>query len=59
MADQNPVTNLRERLQAGLPERYRVEGQLGEGGMAVVFRATDLTHDRQVAVKVSAPNSPP
>ncbi len=33
-------------------ERYRVEGQIAEGGMATVFLAVDLRHDRKVAVKV-------
>jgi eukaryotic-like serine/threonine-protein kinase len=49
------VTSLLQRLQTALPERYRIERQLGEGGMAVVFCATDLKHDRQVAVKVLRP----
>ena len=55
ISDESAVTSLLERLRTGLTERYRVERQLGEGGMAVVFRATDLKHDRQVAVKVLSP----
>ncbi len=55
MSDPNSATSLLQRLQTALPERYRIERQLGEGGMAVVFRATDLKHDRQVAVKVLRP----
>jgi serine/threonine-protein kinase len=35
-----------------LVDRYRIERQLGAGGMAIVFLATDLRHQRQVAVKV-------
>ncbi len=42
-------------LQAGLTDRYRVERLLGEGGMAFVFAATDVRHDRQVALKVLRP----
>jgi serine/threonine-protein kinase len=49
------VTDLLTQLQAGLPGHYRVERQLGEGGMAVVFLATDLKHQRQVAIKVLRP----
>ena len=37
----------------------RVERELGQGGMAVVFLARDLRHDRHVAVKVLRPKSPP
>jgi TolB-like protein/tRNA A-37 threonylcarbamoyl transferase component Bud32/tetratricopeptide (TPR) repeat protein len=38
-----------------LAERYRVERQAGEGGMAIVFEATDLKHGRRVALKVLRP----
>ena len=41
---------------AALADRYRIEGPLGSGGMAAVFRATDLKHDRQVAIKVIHPD---
>ena len=44
-----------ERLRAALGQRYRIERELGEGGMAVVFLAHDLKHDRHVAVKVLRP----
>jgi TolB-like protein/tetratricopeptide (TPR) repeat protein len=44
-----------ERLRAALGHRYRIERALGEGGMAVVFLAQDLRHDRPVAVKVLKP----
>ncbi len=43
------------QLQAGLTGRYRIERQLGEGGMAFVFAATDVRHDRPVAIKVLRP----
>ena len=43
------------RLATALEERYRIERQLGAGGMATVYLATDLKHDREVALKVLRP----
>ena len=41
-----------ERLRAALSERYAVEREIGSGGMATVYLARDLKHDREVALKV-------
>jgi formylglycine-generating enzyme required for sulfatase activity/tRNA A-37 threonylcarbamoyl transferase component Bud32 len=51
----NPPLPERERLAAALSGRYSVEQELGQGGMAVVYRARDLKHDRLVAIKVLKP----
>ncbi|MEJ2677867.1 MAG: protein kinase, partial [Gemmatimonadota bacterium] len=42
----------RERLARALADRYRIERTLGQGGMATVYLARDLKHDRRVAIKV-------
>jgi len=46
---------LLDSLKAALAGRYRVERELGRGGMATVYLARDLKHDRLVAVKVLRP----
>jgi len=46
------MTDLRAQLQAGLGGSYTLERELGRGGMATVFLAQDLKHDRPVALKV-------
>ena len=45
-----------ERLTAALADRYRIDGEIGQGGMATVYRAHDLRHDRQVAIKIVHPD---
>src|SRR5215213_4181445 len=44
-----------ERLGSALADRYRIERELGQGGMATVYLAHDLKHERKVAVKVLKP----
>jgi eukaryotic-like serine/threonine-protein kinase len=44
-----------DRLRAALADRYRIERELGQGGMATVYLAADLKHDRRVALKVLKP----
>ena len=43
------------RLSTALADRYRIEREIGEGGMATVYLAEDLKHKRKVAVKVLRP----
>ncbi|HEU5171077.1 MAG TPA: protein kinase [Gemmatimonadales bacterium] len=49
------MADLRAQLQAGLSGSYTLERELGRGGMATVFLAHDLKHDRPVALKVLHP----
>ncbi|HEY7028526.1 MAG TPA: protein kinase [Gemmatimonadales bacterium] len=44
-----------QRLSAALADRYRIERELGRGGMAVVYLAEDLKHHRRVAIKLLRP----
>jgi serine/threonine-protein kinase len=44
-----------DRLAAALADRYTIEQELGAGGMATVYLAHDIKHDRKVAVKVLRP----
>ncbi len=49
------MTEITGRLSTALADRYRIERHLGEGGMATVYLAHDLKHDRHVALKVLRP----
>jgi len=49
------VTETVSRLRGALADRYRIERELGQGGMATVYLAEDLKHHRKVAVKVLRP----
>ena len=51
LAMSDPVTRLNEALEG----RYAIERELGEGGMATVYLAKDLKHNRNVALKVLKP----
>jgi eukaryotic-like serine/threonine-protein kinase len=44
-----------DRLATALADRYRIERELGAGGMATVYLAHDIKHDRKVAIKVLKP----
>src|SRR5512134_305734 len=46
------MTELLNRLQDSLADRYRIGREIGRGGMATVYLAHDLKHDRDVALKV-------
>ena len=49
------MSDLSQKLQNALGPRYRVQRELGQGGMAVVYLAEDLQHSRSVAIKVLRP----
>ncbi len=50
------MADLLERLRASLRDRYEVDRDVGQGGMAVVYLARDVKHDRSVAIKVLLPD---
>ncbi|MEP6780471.1 MAG: protein kinase, partial [Gemmatimonadaceae bacterium] len=49
------MTDAHERLREALRDRYLIERELGAGGMATVFLARDIKHDRDVAIKLLKP----
>ena len=49
------MSDITERLKSALADRYRIERELGQGGMSIVYLAEDLKHHRKVAVKVLRP----
>jgi tRNA A-37 threonylcarbamoyl transferase component Bud32 len=49
------MTQSTDRLAAALADRYTIERELGQGGMATVYLAHDIKHDRKVALKVLKP----
>ncbi len=53
--DDKSSSDVLRRLAAALEGRYAVERELGRGGMAAVFLARDVKHDREVAIKVLHP----
>src|SRR3954469_18999612 len=49
------MENLLDRVVVAIGEQYLVDGEIGRGGSAVVYRGTDLKLGRQVAIKVLPP----
>ena len=49
------MPELLSRLQTALFDRYRLDREIGAGGMATVYLAQDIRHDRRVALKVLRP----
>ncbi|MFQ5809285.1 MAG: protein kinase, partial [Armatimonadota bacterium] len=49
------MSEITERLTTAIADRYRIERELGAGGMATVYLAHDVKHDRKVALKVLRP----
>jgi serine/threonine-protein kinase len=51
------LTDALEQLRASLAGRYQLERELGRGGMATVYLARDLKHERLVVLKLLTPES--
>lgn len=51
------MTDPARRLQDAIASRYRIERELGRGGMATVYLADDMKHGRKVAIKVMLPET--
>lgn len=49
------MSDILDRLSTVLADRYELERQIGEGGMATVYLARDIRHGRKVAIKVLRP----
>ena len=49
------MTDAITRLNAALEGRYTIDRELGEGGLATVYLADDIKHERKVALKVLKP----
>ncbi|HEV8177934.1 MAG TPA: hypothetical protein VGP44_09630, partial [Gemmatimonadales bacterium] len=54
-AERGKLSEAIARVAAALSDRYRIERELGAGGMATVYLAHDLRHKRSVALKVLHP----
>jgi eukaryotic-like serine/threonine-protein kinase len=50
------MTVIQDRIESALADRYRIERELGVGGMATVYLAHDIKHGRDVAIKVLRPD---
>ncbi|CAN5836422.1 hypothetical protein BH24GEM1_BH24GEM1_30090 [soil metagenome] len=53
------MPELFSRLQAALAARYRLDREIGAGGMATVYLAQDLRHNRRWPSRSCAPSWPP